>query len=238
VDGCQTTVNIVFSEGTLSKWQSIANMIAEIINIPAALIMRLSESDIEVFISSNTQGNPYNPGDREKLIGSGLYCEEVINSNDKLLVPNAIEDPKWKNNPDIKFNMISYLGYPIRYPNGIPFGTICVLDNKQNNYKESFEKLIQHFRDMLEYQLELIYSNSMLGEKYKDLSGFVSEVKTLRGIIPICAECKKIRNDEGYWTQVEEYVEDHSNAKFSHGLCGECADDLYGGEDWYIKSKT
>ena len=231
----QRTDNIVFSRRTLNKWQNIVDIVAEIIKVPAALIMRLSESDIEVFISSNSQDNPYKPGDREAFFDSGLYCEAVINSNDKLLVSNAIEDSKWKNNPDIKLNMISYLGYPIRHPNGIPFGTICVLDNKQNKYNESFENLILHFRDILEHQLELLHINKLLGEENKDLSDFILEIKTLRGIIPICAQCKKIRDDEGYWTQVEKYVEDRSSAKFSHGLCGECADDLYGDEDWYIK---
>ena len=48
------------------------------------------------------------------------------------------------------------------------------------------------------------------------------ELKHLRGLLPICADCKRIRNDEGYWQQVEEYLMDHSEARFSHGLCHEC----------------
>ena len=54
------------------------------------------------------------------------------------------------------------------------------------------------------------------------------EVKTLRGLISICAQCKKIRNDEGHWKQVEVYIQKHSNAQFSHGLCPECLEQLYG----------
>jgi PAS domain S-box-containing protein len=50
-----------------------------------------------------------------------------------------------------------------------------------------------------------------------------SEVKRLRGILPICASCKKVRDDRGYWYQVEEYIRDHSEAEFSHSLCPECA---------------
>lgn len=49
------------------------------------------------------------------------------------------------------------------------------------------------------------------------------ELKRLRGILPICASCKKVRDDKGYWKQVEEYVREHSEAEFSHGLCPECA---------------
>jgi hypothetical protein len=56
-----------------------------------------------------------------------------------------------------------------------------------------------------------------------DLQKALSEVKTLTGLLPICSSCKKIRNDQGYWQQMEEYISKHSDAKFSHGLCQECA---------------
>ena len=107
-------------------WQEIVDIMAEIINIPAGLIMRLNDPHIEVFLSSETKGNPYRPGDKEKVWDSGLYCETVIKTKDKLLVPNALQDRNWNSNPDIKLNMISYLGFPILLPDGKPFGTICV----------------------------------------------------------------------------------------------------------------
>ncbi len=59
------------------------------------------------------------------------------------------------------------------------------------------------------------------------------EIKTLRGILPLCSSCKKIRNDEGYWEQIESYIRDHSEADFSHGLCPDCAERLYPG--FYVK---
>ena len=59
------------------------------------------------------------------------------------------------------------------------------------------------------------------------------EIQTLRGIIPICARCKKIRDDEGFWKQIEIYIEKHSDAMFSHGLCPDCSNEIYGNEDWF-----
>ena len=53
------------------------------------------------------------------------------------------------------------------------------------------------------------------------------EIKTLRGILPICASCKKIRDDKGYWNQIETYISHHTEAEFSHGICPECAKILY-----------
>ncbi|MBW8003380.1 MAG: PAS domain S-box protein [Planctomycetes bacterium] len=59
-----------------------------------------------------------------------------------------------------------------------------------------------------------------------DLRVALVKIKTLSGIIPICAKCKKIRDDKGYWKQVEEYIRDHTEAEFSHGLCPECAAEM------------
>jgi two-component system CheB/CheR fusion protein len=59
----------------------------------------------------------------------------------------------------------------------------------------------------------------------------LSKVKKLAGMLPICANCKKIRNDKGYWEQIEAYISDHSEAEFSHGICPECAGTLYPGID-------
>jgi PleD family two-component response regulator len=63
------------------------------------------------------------------------------------------------------------------------------------------------------------------------------EIISLRGIIPICASCKKIRNDEGFWASVETYLETHTDARFSHGICPDCEEELYGDNDWFKKMK-
>ena len=61
-----------------------------------------------------------------------------------------------------------------------------------------------------------------LEEERRRLQQALEEVRTLQGIVPICAYCKNIRDDTGYWSQVEQYVSKHSDAKFSHGICPEC----------------
>jgi len=71
----------------------------------------------------------------------------------------------------------------------------------------------------------------------KELQQTLAEIKTLKGLIPICASCKKIRDDKGYWNLLESYIEKHSHASFSHSMCPECSDKLYGDEDWYIEMK-
>ncbi len=60
-----------------------------------------------------------------------------------------------------------------------------------------------------------------------ELQKALNEIKTLRGMIPICASCKKIRDDEGYWQDVAFYIQAHSEAEFTHGICPDCAKKLY-----------
>ena len=60
-----------------------------------------------------------------------------------------------------------------------------------------------------------------------ELRDTLAHVRVLRGMLPICASCKKVRDDQGYWQQLESYVADHSDAEFSHGICPECAERLY-----------
>ncbi|MBI9091572.1 MAG: PAS domain S-box protein [Desulfobacterium sp.] len=70
-----------------------------------------------------------------------------------------------------------------------------------------------------------------------ELQMTLAEVNTLRGIIPICASCKKIRDDKGYWNQVETYIEKFFDARFSHGMCEECEEKYYGDQEWFKKVK-
>jgi ligand-binding sensor domain-containing protein len=73
----------------------------------------------------------------------------------------------------------------------------------------------------------LAATNRQLEVKTVELEDALSKVKTLRGLIPICASCKKIRDDQGFWSRVEIYIQEHSEATFSHGICPDCARDLY-----------
>ena len=61
----------------------------------------------------------------------------------------------------------------------------------------------------------------------KDLKDALDNIKTLRGLLPICAACKDVRNDDGYWIQVESYLKSHSGLDFTHSICPECVKKLY-----------
>ena len=101
--------------------------------------------------------------------------------------------------------------------------------------------------DMLPWSLSFTLFNGIIGMYYGtlkaekmareeliiDLQKALAEVKTLSGMLPICAWCKKIRDDEGYWQKIEAYFKSHSDLDFTHGICNECAKKQY--PDLYTK---
>jgi hypothetical protein len=77
----------------------------------------------------------------------------------------------------------------------------------------------------------LAHSNAELGQANEELRKALADVRTLSGFIPICAHCKRVRDDDGYWKGVETYISSRSDASFSHAICHTCGPVLYG-EDW------
>lgn len=173
---------------TLKKWQKTIDLLSSILDIPAALIMRLNKNKIEVFVSSESESNPYTKGDNEVFLNSGLYCEHVIKTQKTLFVKNALKSNRWKNNPDTKLNMINYLGVPINSPDETPFGTICVLNNAEKVYTDDHINLLKEFKSIIEADLKSIslYKRLVASERVTSLrellSGMAHEINTPVGV--------------------------------------------------------
>jgi PAS domain-containing protein len=89
--------------------------------------------------------------------------------------------------------------------------------------KNKMAGIIESFQDITERKKLEDEKAGLIAQ----LQSSLEKVKLLSGFIPICASCKKIRDDKGYWNQIETYIRDHSEAEFSHGICPECANKLY-----------
>jgi len=155
-----------------------------------------------------------------------MYCTAVIQSREKLIIPDATKSEFWKTSAGAKAGFIAYAGVPIFNPDGDIFGSICLFDRKPNAFEGPIIRLMEEFGEIVSSHLSIIAKNSQLEETLK-------EVRTLQGLIPICAHCKKIRDDKGFWQKVEVYLEERSNARFTHGLCEDCIQKLYGKEKWF-----
>ncbi|MGO9015942.1 MAG: response regulator transcription factor [Dissulfurispiraceae bacterium] len=92
------------------------------------------------------------------------------------------------------------------------------------------ERLIAAVRrcaDFVLHEREIQKYNEEREKLILELQDAIAKVKTLSGMLPICASCKKIRDDKGYWKQIEAYISEHSEALFTHGICPECTRKLY-----------
>ncbi len=95
---------------------------------------------------------------------------------------------------------------------------ILYLNNRSRNFLN---------KTLTKQNSEIQTKNDELSQLNDQLKTALDEVKSLSGMLPICSNCKKIRDDKGYWNQVEIYIKDHSEAHFSHGICPDCIEDLY-----------
>ena len=219
----------------VERWQSFVNIIADILTVPSAMINRIEPPDLEVFRSSINSDNPFPTGTRMPVLG--VYCESAAKRRRRVQVFDARKDPEWADSPTAKAGIFAYLGYPLFWPDGDIFGTICVVDTKENRWGDKYDNLIMGLKDAVEAHLALIYTIEQLDTKNRELQHALSEVNTLQGLLPICANCKKIRDDGGYWSQIESYIEHHSRAEFSHSICPDCAKELYPDLDIYRQAK-
>ena len=159
----------------LQKWQRIVDLLANIVHVPSAVVCKLEPPDYtyyRIVATSNSEGNPF-PVDDAFSMDIGTFCETVIKSREPLLVANALEDDRWKTLPSIQVGMVSYFGFPVVWPDGRMFGTICVLDDKANRYSDLYQELLLHCRDVLEADLKTLVR---LGDELEDQRAHLSEL--------------------------------------------------------------
>ena len=120
----------------------------------------------------------------------------------------------------------------------------CLQNEELQRHRVNLEELVAAKSQELlkKYQLlEMEIRERKRAEKDKEalideLQEALASVKTLKGMLPICANCKNIRDDRGYWNAIEVYIGKHSDTLFSHCICPKCAEELYGNEEWFKKN--
>lgn len=140
---------------TVVNWQRIVDLIARLADVPASLVMRTRAPCHAVFVSSRSPGNPYAVGRQFTLHGK-LYCQGVLRRDGELVVEDATRDPAWCDNEDMADGMRFYIGYPLHWPDGRAFGTICVLDRRRNRRALMFREGLAEFARVIEADLALL----------------------------------------------------------------------------------
>jgi GAF domain-containing protein len=145
------------------------------------------------------------------------FCAHAIVGDEPLIVEDASHDgrfcelPNVVSDPMIRF----YAGVPLRTLDGFALGTLCVIDREPRRLSTEQFAALRTLARQAESQLEL-------RRVARELSDSIARVKILSGLLPMCAWCGKVRNDQNYWESVTEYLSTHSEASITHGMCEEC----------------
>lgn len=163
------------------QWQNIVELMSKIMKVPSAIITWVHLPYIDILLASRNPDNPYHQGAKVEI--ANHFCEWVVMHREPMILPNAHKSPLWMNAPEIEQNMISYMGFPIFWPSGKIFGTICVLDNKENHFTDEFKRMIELLRNMVQSHLELIVQKNELVRKNRELELRQEEIHRLRDIL-------------------------------------------------------
>ena len=145
-----------FPEWVIEKWQDITDVLAETIDVPAVLIRKVDDESLVVVISSHSEGNPYQPGNRGLI--TELYCNGVIKTQNSVMVTDGRACQKSLQNSDLNKGMAAYLGFSLKFSDNKLFGTLCVLDKKGKSFSASNERLIRQFKNVIELDLAILQS--------------------------------------------------------------------------------
>jgi hypothetical protein len=178
------------------------------------------------------------------------FCTHAIMASELFVVPDASQDPRFAKNPMVigDLHVRFYAGAPLAAPNGHHLGALCVLDRVPRQLSgEQMESLrilsrqvmaqvilgknLHDLRIALKAREELDYDMQNLIQDFRESTALLD---TLKSLVPMCAWCKKVRDDQGYWEQVEAYITKSTGVHTTGSICSECLQKYFGdvrGED-------
>lgn len=154
-------------------------------------------------------------GETERRVS---FCSWAVYEDAPLVVPNALEDERFARNPltegegGIRF----YAGVPLRTPENIVLGTLCVIDSQPRQIRPEQLEQLERLARLTMQQLESRRAADELAEA-------LERTRIIGEMVPVCAYCRRIRDDDAFWNTLEQYLETQAGAQVSHGICPACA---------------
>jgi GAF domain-containing protein len=199
----------ILDTGTEQSYDDITALAAHICKVPITMISLVDEA--RQWFKSKVGV------DQQQTSRNIAFCAHAILQHDPFIVRDATKDRRFADSalvtgePHIRF----YAGIPLINPEGLALGTLCVVDHQPRRLSAVQQKALQALARQVMALLELRRVSTHLADT-------LNHIKTLQGLLPICAWCKRIRDDEGYWDQVEVYLHKYAGVDFTHSICPEC----------------
>ncbi|MGF1762249.1 sensor domain-containing diguanylate cyclase [Aliivibrio kagoshimensis] len=207
----------------LEKWQQIADLLAELFNAPTCAIVQLHQHTFNVLKVSNTEKTLLKRDQQWSWEFGGL-CRHMLETNSKLYVPDTQCDSRWSNNEAINSDLKrSYLGYPLLWPDGSQFGTLCIIDSAPTNYSSTLQKVLAHFAQLIMSDLKMYKDYQALEELA--LTDSMTGVYNRRGLTLLGEQ--KLKDAKRYQSSIGVIYLDIDNLKqvndtFTHNAGDKC----------------
>jgi diguanylate cyclase (GGDEF)-like protein len=171
---------------SLAKWQRAVNLIAGLLCSPAAYVIQHTPMGLQVVIASEQESNPYTAG-RIMPPGTPVFSQRVAACRSQVYIRNAHDELDWKTNTDAgSEGFVSFLGFPLFWPGGHFFGTLCVMDRITTGYPETYLALMQTFSELIEADLKLLMALNKTEEQ--NLIDEMTGMHNLRGFNFLAAQ--------------------------------------------------
>ncbi|MBK8979178.1 MAG: GAF domain-containing protein [Planctomycetes bacterium] len=196
-------------------YDDLTRIAAGIFQVPIAIIS-LVDADRQWFKSKVGIDATETPRDI-------AFCAHAILSDQTFLVRDAARDARFADNPlvtgapFVRF----YAGAPLVAPGDLKLGTLCVIDTRPRDPSDEQLDTLGALARQIVNLLELRRASS-------ELAAALSRVRLLSHLIPICAHCGMVRDEQAHWHDLSHFVESHTGAAFSHGICPRCMQEHYG----------
>ena len=191
------------------SYDDITALAAHICGVPIAMISLIDQS--RQWFKSKAGVT------RQETSRDVAFCAHAILQREPLIVRDALKDDRFddsalvRDDPHIRF----YAGIPLINPEGLALGTLCAIDHRPRQLsvqqQEALHALARQVMALLESRRVSAHLADVLGH-----------VKMLRELLPICAWCRRLRDDDGYWREVEAYFHKRAGVDFTHGICPDC----------------
>lgn len=191
-------------------FQDIVRIASVVCDTPMATIS-LVDSERQWFLARVGVADQQTPRD-------AAFCAHTILEATPLIVGDALEDPRFSDSPLVRGEprIRFYAGAPLITPSGHELGALCAIDRKPRVLTPTQIEVLESLARLVVAQLERRRVSAALADA-------LSRARSLSELVPICAWCRRIRDDANYWSAVEMYLRDQLGAQFSHSICPDCA---------------